>query len=69
MHTLPFAQSQRERESEAKELFIKTHPFFAKWTEEQQHHLGNIMLKRIYSNHEMILKQGEKYSGLFFIIK
>ncbi|CAG2252012.1 KIF17 [Mytilus edulis] len=62
-------QSQMEKDSDTKELFIKTHPFFSTWTEDQQNNLRMALVKKTYRNNQKIMIQGEPFSGLFFITK
>ncbi|CAC5397385.1 unnamed protein product [Mytilus coruscus] len=71
MSNAPFIrqQSQMEKDSDTKEIFIKTHPFFSTWTEEQQNHLRLALKKKTYIHNQKIMIQGEPFSGLFFITK
>lgn len=58
-----------ERESEVKDLFIKTHPFFCKWTEDQQEKLRSALVKRTFNANDEVVTQEKDFKGIYFITK
>ncbi|XP_062599698.1 uncharacterized protein LOC134261264 [Saccostrea cucullata] len=60
--------AHQSKELDAKRLFVRTHPFFAKWSHVHQEHLVAALKRRIVYPGQCAFRQGSEVKGLHFLV-
>ncbi|XP_061185606.1 uncharacterized protein LOC133193669 [Saccostrea echinata] len=60
--------ANQSKELDAKRFFVKTHPFFAKWTEAHKEHLVATLKRRVFYPGQCAFRQGSEVKGLHFLV-
>lgn len=62
-------QWHQSKEFDDKRIFVRTHPFFAKWTESEIEQLVSCLKKRIISAGKCAFLQGSDVKCLHFLVR